>query len=151
MLDLGAEVQAVLDADIDLTPDHQLLAGLEPGVLVSGSRLAVERVLVNLVGNAAKYSPAGTTIRVRVEGGEAAHLIVDDEGPGVPEDEREQIFSRFFRGKGDEVIRTRGAGLGLAIVTEFAASMHGQVSIDSAPTGGTRFQVTYPLQQGETP
>ena len=151
VLDLGAEVQEVLDASIDLTPDHRLLAGLEPGVTVSGSKLAIERVLVNLVGNAAKYSPAGTTIRVRVEGGDAARLIVDDEGPGVPEEEREQIFSRFFRGKGDEVIRTRGAGLGLAIVTEFAASMHGQVSIDSAPTGGTRFQVTYPLHQGVTP
>jgi signal transduction histidine kinase len=151
VVDLGAEVQEVLDASIDLTPDHQLLASIEPGLRVSGSKLAIERVLVNLVGNAAKYSPAGTTIRVRVEGGSAAHLIVDDEGPGVPEEEREQIFSRFFRGKGDEVIRTRGAGLGLAIVTEFAASMGGQVSIDSAPTGGTRFQVTYPLQQGETP
>lgn len=145
VLDLGAEVQEVLDANIDLTPDHQLLAGLESGVLVAGSRLAIERVLVNLVGNAAKYSPAGSTIRVRVERGETARLIVDDEGPGVPEEEREQIFSRFFRGKGDAVIRTRGAGLGLAIVTEFAASMGGEVSIDSAPSGGTRFEVSYPL------
>jgi signal transduction histidine kinase len=145
VLDLGFEVQEVLDANIDLTPDHRLLSGLEPGVLVAGSRLAVERVLVNLVGNAAKYSPAGSTIRVRVEGGDQAHLIVDDEGPGVPADEREQIFSRFFRGKGDAVVRTRGAGLGLAIVTEFAASMGGQVSIDEAPSGGTRFEVTYPL------
>ena len=149
VLDLGAEVQEILDVNTDLTPDHQLLAGLEPGALVLGTRLAIERVLVNLVGNAAKYSPAGSTIRVRVErGGQdstTAHLIVDDEGPGVPEEEREQIFSRFFRGKGDAVIRTRGAGLGLAIVTEFAASMGGEVSIDSAPTGGTRFAVAYPL------
>lgn len=144
-LDLGAEVREVLDANVDLTPDHRVLAGLEPGVRVAGSKLAIERVVVNLVGNAAKYSPAGTTIRVRVEGGTTARLIVDDEGPGVPEEEREQIFSRFFRGKGDAVIRTRGAGLGLAIVTEFAASMGGQVSIESSPTGGTRFQVTYPL------
>ena len=145
VLDLGAEVQEVLDFNSDLTPDHELLAGIEPGVRVEGSKLAIERVLVNLVGNAAKYSPAGSTIRVRVEGGAEAHLIVDDEGPGVPEEEREQIFSRFFRGKGDAVVRTRGAGLGLAIVTEFAASMGGAVSIDSAPTGGTRFEVTYPL------
>ena len=137
----------MLDANVDLTPDHRVLAGLEPGVRVAGSKLAIERVVVNLVGNAAKYSPAGTTIRVRVEGGTTARLIVDDEGPGVPEEEREQIFSRFFRGKGDAVIRTRGAGLELAIVTEFAASMGGQVSIDSAPTGGTRFQVTYPVRE----
>ena len=89
------------------------------------------------MGNAAKYSPVGTTIRVRVEGGDAAHLIVDDEGPGIPEQEREQIFSRFFRGGGDEVTRTRGAGLGLSIVTEFATSMDGVVSIgDGARRGG---------------
>ena len=82
--------------------------------MVSGSRLAIERVLTNLVGNAAKYSPAGTHHPgPRRAASGAAHLIVDDEGPGVPEEEREQIFSRFFRGKGDEVIRTRGAGLGL--------------------------------------
>jgi signal transduction histidine kinase len=154
VLDLGAEVQEVLDVNTDLTPDHQLLTGLEPGLLVSGTRLAIERVVVNLVGNAAKYSPAGSTIRVRVEGGgpgsNTARLVVDDEGPGVPEEEREQIFSRFFRGKGDAVVRTRGAGLGLAIVTEFAASMDGEVSIDGAPTGGTRFEITYPLARATT-
>jgi signal transduction histidine kinase len=90
-----------------------------------------------------------------VEGrGSVARLIVDDEGPGVPEHEREQIFSRFFRGKGDAVTRTQGAGLGLSIVTEFAASMDGEVAILAAPTGGTRFEVNYPLasrghRQGE--
>jgi len=122
---------------------------VEPGLIVSGSRLAIERVVTNLVGNAAKYSPAGTTIRLRVEGGDQAHLIVDDEGPGVPPHEREQIFSRFFRGAGDAVTRTRGAGLGLSIVTEFATFMNGAVSIGTAPGGGTRFEVTYPLDQGE--
>ena len=134
MLDLGAEVQGLIEAQPDLTPDHELLVGVQPGLQVFGSRLAIERVVTNLVGNAAKYSPAGTTIRVRVEGGgSVARLIVDDEGPGVPEHEREQIFSRFFRGKGDAVTRTQGAGLGLSIVTEFAASMDGEVAILAAP------------------
>jgi signal transduction histidine kinase len=107
---------------------------------------AVERVVSNLVGNAAKYSPAGTTIRVSVrERRGRAELAVDDEGPGVPQAEREQVFTRFFRGRGDSVTATRGAGLGLAIVTEFAATMNGQVSVTSAAGGGARFVVTYPL------
>jgi len=148
-LDLGAEVQALVDTQPDLAPDHHLEVTVEPGLIVSGSRLAIERVVTNLVGNAAKYSPEGTTIRLRVEGGDQAHLIVDDEGPGVPPHEREQIFSRFFRGAGDAVTRTRGAGLGLSIVTEFATFMNGAVSIATAPSGGTRFEVTYPLDQGE--
>jgi len=150
LLDLGTEVQSLIDTQPDLAPDHELVVAVVPGVVVNGSRLAVERVVANLVGNAAKYSPLGTTIRVRVEGGDAAHLIVEDEGPGIPQHEREQIFSRFFRGAGDAVTRTRGAGLGLSIVTEFATFMDGTVSIGTAPGGGTRFEVTYPLDQGET-
>jgi signal transduction histidine kinase len=146
-LDLGTEVRALIESQPGLTPDHQLRVTVTPGLVVSGSRLAIERVVANLVGNAAKYSPVGTTIRVRVEGGDAAHLIIDDEGPGVPQHEREQIFSRFFRGAGDEVTRTQGAGLGLSIVTEFATFMDGAVSIGVAPGGGTRFEVTYPLHE----
>ena len=106
----------------------------------------MERVLSNLVGNAAKYSPAGTVIRVFVsEHRDRAELAVEDEGPGVPKAEREQVFTRFFRGRGDSVVATRGAGLGLAIVTEFAATMGGQVSVTSARGGGARFVVSYPL------
>ncbi len=149
LLDLGTEVQSLIESQPDLTPDHELLVAVQAGLVVAGSSLAIERVVTNLVSNAAKYSPAGTTIRVRVEGGDAAHLIVDDEGPGIPPHEREQVFSRFFRGGGDEVTRTRGAGLGLSIVTEFATSMNGVVSIATAPGGGTRFQVTYPLHVPE--
>ncbi|WP_372734401.1 ATP-binding protein [Nocardioides sp.] len=150
IFDLGEEVQQLVGTTLHLTPDHELHVEVEPGVLVSGSVLAIERVLTNLIGNAAKYSPAGSAIRVRVFADRQAHLVVDDEGPGVPEAQREKIFSRFFRGTSDAVIRTRGAGLGLSIVTEFAASMGGTVSIGSAPGGGARFEVTFPLQVAGT-
>ncbi len=149
LLDLGVEVRSLIEGQPDLTPDHELVVAVEPGLVVAGSTLAIDRVVTNLVGNAAKYSPAGTTIRVRVEGGDAAHLIVDDEGPGIPQHEREQVFSRFFRGGGDEVTRTRGAGLGLSIVSEFATFMDGAVSIGTALGGGARFEVTYPLHEPE--
>jgi signal transduction histidine kinase len=146
ILDLGAVVTRILDEQPDLAPDHQVHHQAVAGLTVAGSEQAVERVVSNLVGNAAKYSPAGTVIRVSVtESHGHARLAVDDEGPGVPEAEREQIFSRFFRGRGDSVVATRGAGLGLAIVSEFAASMGGQVSVSAADGGGARFVVTYPL------
>jgi signal transduction histidine kinase len=148
-LDLGSEVQSLVEAQPDLAPDHEVVVAVKRGLVVSGSKLAIERVVANLIGNAAKYSPPGSTIRVRVEGVDTAHLLVDDEGPGVPAHEREQIFSRFFRGAGDAVTRTRGAGLGLSIVTEFATFMGGAVSIGTAPGGGTRFEVTYPLHEPE--
>jgi signal transduction histidine kinase len=151
-IDLGEEVAELTLGLRDLIQDHDLQLTTEPGQLVSGSKLAVERVLTNLVGNAAKYSPAGSTITIRVEGeADLVKLVVDDEGPGVPEQEREQVFSRFFRGGGEEVVRTRGAGLGLSIVTEFAASMGGVVSTGAAPSGGARFEVTYPRHDPDDP
>jgi signal transduction histidine kinase len=145
VLDLGDEVRGLVASTPDLAGDHQVSVRADPGVAVMGSGLAIERVLTNLVGNAAKYSPAGSTIWIRVHADESgAHLSVDDEGPGVAAAEREAIFSRFFRGTGDEVVRTRGAGLGLSIVQEFAGSMDGRVSVSEAPGGGARFTVTYP-------
>ena len=146
MLDLGEVVTRILDEQPDLAPDHQVVRQAVGGLGVTGSVQALERVVSNLVSNAAKYSPAGTVIRVSVtEKRGRAQLAVDDEGPGVPRAEREQVFTRFFRGSGDSVIATRGAGLGLAIVSEFAATMGGQVSVTSADTGGARFVVSYPL------
>ncbi len=149
VLDLGACVTTILDQHADLASDHQLLCHAPPGHLVLGAAHAVERVVTNLVGNAGKYAPAGTTIRVRVQlsGDDRVEIVVDDEGPGVPAGERDQVFSRFFRGRGDAVTNTRGAGLGLAIVQEFAASMSGVVSVREAPTGGARFVVSYPVAE----
>ncbi|MET0999993.1 MAG: HAMP domain-containing sensor histidine kinase, partial [Marmoricola sp.] len=146
VLDLGEVVGHILDEQPDLAPDHQLQQHVVPGLHVAGTLQAVERVVCNLVGNAAKYSPTGTVIRVSVtEQRGGVQLAVEDEGPGVPQAERELVFTRFFRGKGDSVVATRGAGLGLAIVSEFAATMGGQVSVSSAEGGGARFVVSYPL------
>ncbi len=146
VLDLGDVVARILDEQPDLAPDHQVVQKAVDGLGVTGSLQAVERVVSNLVSNAAKYSPAGTVIRVSVtENRGRAELTVDDEGPGVPQAEREQVFTRFFRGRGESVVATRGVGLGLAIVSEFAATMGGQVSVTAADTGGARFVVSYPL------
>lgn len=146
VLDLADEVGRALDELTDVAPDHEVRYQAGPGLPVTGSRQAVDRVVVNLVGNAAKYSGAGSTIRVSTrELDGRAELVVEDEGPGIPLDQREQVFSPFFRGSGDEVVRTRGAGLGLAIVVEFAASMSGRARVEESASGGARFVVSYPL------
>ena len=146
VLDLGEVVGQVLEDYPDLAPDHQITYRPTLGLLVSGSRQATERVVTNLVGNAAKYSPAGSEIRTLVQQGDGcAELVVEDDGPGIPAAERAQVFSRFYRGRGDEVTRTRGTGLGLAIVTEFAASMGGQVRVTTGEHGGARFVVAFPV------
>jgi two-component system OmpR family sensor kinase len=147
VIDLGTVVENALETHPYLAADHEvhLELGTDP-TPVNGSEKALERILVNLVGNAGKYTPSGTriTVTVRRERDQVL-LVVDDEGPGVAPELREQIFTRFFRGTGDEVTRTRGTGVGLAIVAEYAAKMAAKVTVDSAPGGGARFQVCFPV------
>lgn len=153
VIDLGSVVEHALETHPHLTTDHELQLDLATGPTpVNASEKALERILVNLVGNAAKYSPAGTTITVSVRRDEDdVLLVVDDQGPGVAPELREQIFARFFRGTGDEVTRTRGTGVGLAIVAEYAAKMAAKVRVDSAPGGGARFEVCFPLGPDSAP
>jgi signal transduction histidine kinase len=145
LLDLGGTTSRILTEHPELTADHRLVLRVDDGCRMHGSTPAVERIVTNLVGNAAKYSPPGTAITVSVHlDGDRVELLVDDEGPGVPERDRERVFSRFYRGQGDGVSRTRGAGVGLAVVAEFAASMSGAAAVRQAPSGGARFCVSFP-------
>jgi len=145
LLDLARTTTKVLAEQPQLADGHRLQVDVGTDCLVHGSGPAVERIITNLVGNAAKYSPEGTTISVSVQlDGSRVVLLVDDEGAGVPEADRERVFTRFYRGRGDAVSSTRGAGVGLAIVAEFAASMSGTASVHEAPSGGARFRVTFP-------
>lgn len=145
LLDLATATSKSLTEQPELTAEHHLRLRTDDECLMRGSGPAVARIVTNLVGNAAKYSPAGTTITVTVQrDGDRVQLLVDDEGPGVPVADRERIFSRFYRGRGDEVASTRGAGIGLAIVAEFAASMSGAAAVGHAPSGGARFSVSFP-------
>lgn len=146
LLDLAETTARILEQQPELYADHQLVLALEPGCTLRGSCAAIERIVSNLVSNAAKYSAGGTTVRVCVAPSAAGTTLqVDDEGPGVPLEDRDRVFTRFFRGRQEHVTSTRGVGIGLAIVAEYAASMHGSVSVGEAPTGGARFTVTFPL------
>jgi len=105
----------------------------------------LSRILLNLLGNALRFSPAGSRIVCRIEdGGASARIEVDDQGPGVPVQERERIFERFRRGEG--AARTEGSGLGLAIARELAALHGGTLSVGDAPGGGARFVLEVPLR-----
>jgi signal transduction histidine kinase len=145
LLDLGDVVSRILAEQPELQAGHELVVAATPGCLVRGSSAAVERIVTNLVGNAAKYSPPGTSITVTVQReADRAVLLVDDQGPGIHTEDRARVFSRFYRGRGDSVTRTRGAGIGLAIVAEYAASMAGTAGVDDAPDGGARLRISFP-------
>ena len=111
-------------------------------VMIQGHPEALRMLLRNLVDNAVKYTPVGGRVDVGVLAEpEAAVLVVEDSGPGVPADERERVLDRFYR-TGEQVVR--GSGLGLAIVKS-VADLHGaELTLDrSARLGGLRVMVRF--------
>jgi signal transduction histidine kinase len=106
----------------------------------------LHRLVLNLIQNALVHTPTGTAVDVRARReGEDVIIEVSDEGPGIPEEMRDQIFDRFVRGNGDRgTTPGSGSGLGLAIVRAVAESLGGSVSLDSGDAGGARFTVRIP-------
>ncbi len=101
------------------------------------------RALVNLIGNACKYSPPETAVELTVDSGAGSLRIrVDDRGGGVPESDRERIFEPFFRAPGDR--RTAGTGLGLSIARRLARAQGGDVTFAPRPGGGSSFTRALP-------
>jgi len=150
-VDLSALAPEVITRLLPVFDRHRIVADATPGIVVVGDRTAIEQVLTNLLSNAAKFSPDNSEIvvNVRMQDGRGL-LTVDDAGPGVPLAERERIFSRFFRGRGVEVIRTRGAGIGLSVVKALADTMKATVEVGESPSGGARFTVSFPAPLDST-
>jgi signal transduction histidine kinase len=110
-------------------------------------RDAVTQVLLDLLENARKFTPpASRSIVLRASGGArgGARFEVEDNGPGIPEAERERVFEEFYRVDRPGVEGADGTGLGLALVRRLVAAHRGEVRIEDAPGGGSRFVVEIP-------
>jgi len=111
--------------------------------LVLGDRLALRRVVANLIDNALKY---GGVARLRVETqGPLVSLTIDDQGPGIPPGEREAVLEPFVRLEYSRNRRTGGAGLGLAVVRSLVEAHRGTLQISDCPGGGARLTVRLPV------
>ncbi len=135
---LGAEAVVMLDSSAEDRGVTIAPEGSDP-LPASGEERAVIQILVNLIGNAIRHSPANGRIRLvfgRTAG--TASVSVCDEGPGVAAADEQRIFERFERAHPKE----GGTGLGLAISRRLARSMGGDVTLDGAPGGGARFTLT---------
>ncbi|MBZ5738014.1 sensor histidine kinase [Nocardioides mangrovi] len=110
----------------------------EPWYVV-GESAGLERAITNLLDNAAKWSPSGGTIHVRLAEGV---LSVDDEGPGIAEEDRPHVFDRFYRAR--ESRSMPGSGLGLSIVRQAVERHAGSVHVDESPYGGARLVMSLP-------
>ncbi len=122
----------------------------EASLIATGDSEKVERVVVNLVTNAIKYSPRGARVSLRVtRSGDAILVHVCDAGPGIPEERFETIFEPFVRlGSAAEGDQPPGSGLGLAICRQFARGMRGDVTVRNVD-GGAEFTLTLPVWHSE--
>jgi signal transduction histidine kinase len=129
------------DTGVQFTVDAPAAA---PAELDAGQ---IGRVLMNVLSNAFKFTPAGGRIGCALTtDGSTATLVVSDTGPGIPSDVRAQIFERFFRVEGQHTRRVGGTGLGLAIARDFVALHGGTIAVTDAPGGGARFEIRLPLR-----
>jgi two-component system sensor histidine kinase KdpD len=127
--------------DVEIAPDLPLLAGDE---------VLLEHVLFNLLDNAAKYTPAGSTIMVRAAiMGERLTIEVSDEGDGIRPADLERIFDKFYRGR-RQGPQSPGIGLGLAICRGYVEAMGGRISArNRTDRGGAVFTIGFPIPETE--
>ncbi len=151
-LDVAAAARAAwgdLADRVDRTGARLEVAPDLPRVRIAPVRL--QQLLLNLLSNAIKYRAEGVVPRIRLGAGDGetpdgyAHLVVEDNGPGVPEADRDRVFELFRQ----QDPAREGSGVGLAIVRRIAEAEGGRVWVDDSPIGGARFHLVLPRGQAE--
>ncbi len=142
---LASEVSGSLS--IVAEEHHQrVVVDARPGVVVSVDRLVLREAVANLVDNAMKYGPPGSTIHVRVRAERQQAIVeVEDEGPGIPPEYRDRIFDRFFRIDEARSREDGGTGLGLAIARWAVSVNGGRIVVDTGARGGALFRIVLPI------
>lgn len=157
-LDLAVAIEDGIDAMTPMLHDHgaEVRVRVSPGVWVAANREAITRIVVNLLDNALKYGPTGQTIQLAVEpapgldedstddGRPAARLIVEDEGPGIPESQRKKVWKAYQRLDRDVREGHPGTGIGLSVVAGLVSRLAGRAWVEEADSGGARFVVEIP-------
>ena len=128
-------------------PAHPLKINVSPDLpLLRVDASLIEQVLVNLLENAAKYTPHGTRVGVSAER-QGDHMVVsvEDAGPGLPPGDLEQLFAKFHRGAAEGSVG--GVGLGLPICRAIVTLHGGKIWAERRPMGGSAFRFTLPLEE----
>lgn len=143
-VELGSFASQVVRELEPLTHPHPISVLVAEEIVVSVDPVRLRQVITNLIGNASKFTPSSSPIRVMVERGDkGARLSVVDHGPGIPEERRDEIFERF--GRIDPTVP--GAGLGLWVSRAIARAHGGELMVTGAPEDGACFVLTLPLER----
>jgi signal transduction histidine kinase len=142
-----ADFLAGIMAGLRATTDRRLVLGPVPAVVVDADPDRLGQALQNLLRNAIVHTEPGGLVRLSAyRHGARVRLIVDDDGPGIPEAQRDRIFDRFARLDAARGRDSGGAGLGLSIVRAITFAHGGDVAVDSSPEGGARFLLELPRE-----
>jgi two-component system, OmpR family, sensor kinase len=144
--DLRSTVEEAVRSLLPLATTKRLrLVASGDSLEVQGDPLRLQLLLTNLVDNAIKFSPPDGTVRVHTwsEGAEVG-VTVADEGPGIKDSEKPQLFSRYYRVDEPLTARTGGSGLGLAICRQVALAHGGDIRVQDQPEGGSAFSLVLP-------
>lgn len=154
-LDLKAAVASSIEENRGFAAKYDVkisfAAPMTP-MLVNADRDRLSQVITNLLSNACKFSPPGGTIDVSIaRNGHFLRVTVADHGPGIPDEFRDRIFSKFAQADSSSSREKGGTGLGLSIVAEIVRRLEGNVSFDSEPGQGARFHIDLPALQQQKP
>lgn len=146
-VDLGEVTERALERARRRRADVEFVAELRPW-FVYGHDSALERAILNVLDNAAKWSPAGEQVRVsmRETGRGLLELHIDDAGPGIAPEERELVFERFYRTTASRSMP--GSGLGLAIVKQVVTKHGGTITVENSERGGASIRIVLPGEAG---
>ncbi len=145
-VDVGEVIASSLRRTERVLAEHRTQIDIQSGLpFLSADAVMLEQVLVNLLDNAAKYTPAGTLIAIQAKHDDAGMTLrVIDEGPGIPDGEEEKIFEKFHRFQ-ERDHRLAGTGLGLAICRGFVETLGGTINVENrADRSGAIFTVRFP-------
>ena len=128
--------------------NHELTFSSPPSLSLMGDRARLEQVVINLLSNALKYTLPGGRVSVSADKSDGyVHIVVEDNGIGIPKSDLPRLFERFYRVDKARSRRSGGTGLGLAIAREIVEAHRGTIRIDSVPDRGTTVTVTLPEEQ----
>jgi heavy metal sensor kinase len=152
-LDLGELARDVAASLAILAEERaqKVVVDAESNLTVTADRLVLREAITNVLDNAIKYGPQGSTVSIRVaRNGQHALLAVGDEGPGVPVEHRDRIFHRFFRIDEARSRERGGAGLGLSIARWAVETHGGRITVHERAGGGAEFRIHLPLAESRT-
>lgn len=147
-VDLDALLQSVVEIMQPMSTTHTIVVrGTAPGQLI-GDKGRLEQVFTNLINNALKYSPDASMVEIEVSTrGKMVIVSVRDQGIGIPQEQREKVFERFYRASAPGQKAFPGLGMGLYIVAEIVKQHGGTITVESQLGKGSTFYVTLPMER----